>query len=336
VAIPPTTTLTSGLLADGQRMRVIAGFWRRLIAFGIDSLLIGAVGAVLGVFFSSFFQSLGSWGPLLGFAIALPYFGLLNSSIGHGQTLGKRLMQIRVVDKDGQPISTLDSFARYAILGSPWFLSTNMLPSSFGESWIGSEVGVFLGALQVIVIYLYVFNRHTRQSLHDLVVGTYVVESVTFGAVEAPLVWKGHVYVAAALALALLVVVPLAAPHMMRLGPFPELITIQHAAQQFDNVGKVSTAITKSAGTERSTTLTVTVNWKRQPLNEEMEAQKIAVLVLAADRQASNRSSLQIRTVNGYDIGIAHVLKYHSFEFTPDQWFEKIRDASPTQRVGGQ
>jgi len=319
------------LLLNSPPIRTISGFWRRFAAFGIDCLLLGIIGSALGIFFSDFFQHLGIWGTVLGFAIALPYFGLLNSSIGNGQTLGKRLMHIRVVDRDGQTISLRISLIRYSILATLWFLNIGMLPASFGASWFGMEVGAFLSGVQLSVAYLYVFNRQTRQSLHDFMVGTYVVESVPNGRVEAPPVWKGHGYVMVPVVVTLLVIIPLNAFRIMHSGPFLELMVIGQAVQKMDNVGAASVFQIGRLGTNISMPLTVTVNWKRRPQNEEMEATKVAAQVLAADPQAANRRSLVIRTVNGYTIGIASAFRSRNFEYAPEQWREKIRLVSPNQ-----
>jgi len=40
---------------------------------------------------------LGGWGRLVGFCIAILYFGTLNSVVGKGQTLGKRILKIHVI-----------------------------------------------------------------------------------------------------------------------------------------------------------------------------------------------------------------------------------------------
>jgi uncharacterized RDD family membrane protein YckC len=90
----------------------IAGFWRRLLAFLIDCLILAIVGLVVGSIFFDAFAALGGWGKLVGFTIALIYFGTLNSTVGKGQTLGKRLVNIKVVNCEGEPISLHRSFLR--------------------------------------------------------------------------------------------------------------------------------------------------------------------------------------------------------------------------------
>ena len=47
----------------------------------------------------------------------------MNSVIFNGQTLGKKLLKIKVVNPDNQPISLVKSFGRYTVLGIPFFLN---------------------------------------------------------------------------------------------------------------------------------------------------------------------------------------------------------------------
>jgi len=96
--------------------REISGFWRRSLAFIIDFTFLGVVAFLLSILLGDFFAHLGVWGGLFGFCITVGYFGLLNSSIDHGQTIGKKIMRIEVVDKEGNSISLGRSFLRSAVL----------------------------------------------------------------------------------------------------------------------------------------------------------------------------------------------------------------------------
>ena len=69
------------------------------------------------------FAALGSWGRLVGFAVAWPYFGVMNSRLGGGQTLGKRLLGLRTVSLDGALLSPARGFLRSAVVSLPWFLN---------------------------------------------------------------------------------------------------------------------------------------------------------------------------------------------------------------------
>src|ERR1700688_3195075 len=64
-----------------------------------------------------------SFGTPCGILPCCPYFVLLNSRIGKGQTLGKRAMHLQVVNACGEPISVSKSFIRYLVLSAPFFLT---------------------------------------------------------------------------------------------------------------------------------------------------------------------------------------------------------------------
>src|SRR3984957_20683858 len=94
---------------------VMGGVWRRLFAFLLDTLLLGIVGAIVG---AAFFDTLVRMGPLarvVGFFIALCYFGLFDSSVGSGQTIGKRFLRLKVVDAQGGMLSLEEAILRFII-----------------------------------------------------------------------------------------------------------------------------------------------------------------------------------------------------------------------------
>ena len=97
----------------------ITGFWRRIGAFLIDAILLGFVGFLLGLGFESTFVELGSWGRVVGFSIALIYFGCMNSRLFSGQTIGKKILKIKVVNLENESIGLARSFLRYSILAIP-------------------------------------------------------------------------------------------------------------------------------------------------------------------------------------------------------------------------
>lgn len=170
----------------------IAGFWRRIFAFIVDSVILGSIGWAAGLIFFDAFVQLGPWGRLLGFCVALVYFGVQNSKIAGGQTFGKRLLKIRVVGKNGAPLSVQMAFVRFLPLGAPWFLNNAQFPPSLLFTYWIYPLSVAIFGIGLSIVYLYVFNRKTRQSLHDLLVGSYVVSGESKEPVEAAPLWKLH------------------------------------------------------------------------------------------------------------------------------------------------
>ncbi len=82
-----------------------SGFWRRVFAYSIDAILLGIIGLALGFTFYEHFLAIGQTGRLYGLVIYLAYFATMNSKIGNGQTLGKRMLGIKVVGLDGSTLT---------------------------------------------------------------------------------------------------------------------------------------------------------------------------------------------------------------------------------------
>lgn len=160
---------------EDNQQQWISSFWRRIGAALVDILLLGTVGAILGLFFSSVFIEMGAWGRLVGLAIALAYFGAGNSRLFDGQTYGKRLLKIKVVDRLNRCISLPRSISRYLILAIPFYLNGLPVNGLSGQVFGTYVLSFLVFGISLSVMYLYIFNRNTRQSLHDLIVGTYVV-----------------------------------------------------------------------------------------------------------------------------------------------------------------
>lgn len=148
-----------------------AAIMRRVCAFAIDAVLVGAVVALLASALFDVPAQAGVAARACGFAIALAYFGWMNSGRAGGQTLGKRLLGIRAQHVDGTWLSVPRAFARYAVLGVPFSFS-GVLPLPGPTALI---VAILVAGLLLAIVALFLFDRSTRRSLHDRVVGSWVV-----------------------------------------------------------------------------------------------------------------------------------------------------------------
>jgi len=99
-----------------------ASFGQRLLAAIIDGLILGAAGFVLGL--------IGTAGQGLSILVGLAYFVYLEGSPS-GQTVGKRAMNIRIVDADnGGAIGYGRALVRYLVK----ILSA--IPCALGYFWM--------------------------------------------------------------------------------------------------------------------------------------------------------------------------------------------------------
>jgi uncharacterized RDD family membrane protein YckC len=296
--------MSEGQVAASDENRRLPGFWVRFAAFFIDGIILQVVGWALGFAFWDAVQNLHSWGRLIGFAIALAYLALLDSRIGGGQTLGKRVMKIAVVGRDGQLIGPARSAVRYTVLGIPLFLNGIILSALPGA--VGQMVLSFLVAgLGFAIVYLAVANRRTRQSLHDLVATTFVVRAANIGWAPSERMNRAHLAVVAASWIAALAF-PSVLPNLF--GPagksqFAEMEVIRDAVATTPGVWGVT--VLSVGAMESRDRLVVTVFRDATPEPDNVIASRVAAKVLDASPDMAGAQRLTVSVQSGFDIGIA-------------------------------
>ena len=302
--------------------RWIAGFWRRIGALIIDGLVLGFVGFVLGLALEKAFIQMGGWGRLIGFAIALLYFGVMNSSIAKGQTLGKKLLHVRVVNASNHTINLARSFARYTVLGLPFFLNGARFFNETTLPYLIYPISLIVFGGLISIPYLYIFNRTTRQSLHDLAVGTYVVNS---GSPKQSIgrVWKPHLIVVA-LVLAVSAAVPVFTANLLDREQFRDMQAIQKAisnksAVNFVDVTDGSSTFNPVGGdTKTRSFVNVQAFLLENNIKDSRLARKMAEIVVVTCADAKSRDVINITLTYGYDIGIWSRWSYQTHSFNPD------------------
>ncbi len=146
---------------------------RRMACWLYEGMLLFAVVFVADYLFSSLTQSrhglenrLGRQGFLfLVFGIYFVWFW------GKGQTLAMKTWHIRVVDREGRPLSQARALLRY-LLSWLWLLPPLALAASLKAS--GAETGVLLVGWVLVWALLSRFHPQ-RQFLHDALAGTRLV-----------------------------------------------------------------------------------------------------------------------------------------------------------------
>lgn len=130
------------------------GFWKRLVAYLIDLvplIIIGfllAAGSGQDLFDPNADQGFG-FSDILGLVIGIAYFAGFESSSWQA-TPGKRALGMVVVDTNGQRLSVGKAIGRY-----------------FAK---------ILSGLILLIGYVMIAFTERKQGLHDLIVGTLVVE----------------------------------------------------------------------------------------------------------------------------------------------------------------
>jgi uncharacterized RDD family membrane protein YckC len=306
---------------EGWPDRKIAGFWRRLGAFVIDLLLLGIAGMILGALFFDTFARMGAYARLIGFAIALAYFGICNSRIGGGQTLGKRWLGVRVVDAHDQLLTLPRSLLRYAVLGIPFFCNgLPLAPSLVMSTPLGYVLALVVFGAMLATVYLYIFNRRTRQSLHDLAVGSYVERfDRATRAAPFPVMWRGHLVVVALLAV-LALSAPVVASRFAQTQTFAGILALSETLSIQPHVinAQVMRGWTSMNGT---TTHSLQSSLRLDaPLTEDdAMARRVAQQMAKGDPDIANEDAVVVVLVYGYDMGIASGWKKHGYSFKPGE-----------------
>ena len=314
-----------------------AGFWRRVLALFIDSIILAIVGWVLGFLFADMFLRMGGWERWIGFAIASLYFAPLNSRLGGGQTIGKRALQIRVVSKTGALLSLGRSGARSTVLMLPYFLNGMPIPMTFlntGGSALFSVI-VFGGGLAIL--YLIVFNAKTRQSLHDLAAGSYVVQTGSEAA-EKPRMWAGH-YAVVAFILTLTGAGSFLLTRFVKDLIPKEMFRAREALMRQPEVSTAGIMAGQQAffgtnGQRVSTNVTAIVRLNRRIQNKEEEARKLVRILLDGYPDAATKDSITMTLVEGYDLGIASWSSRRAFNYSTAEWRRQLGWARPRAARG--
>jgi predicted Zn finger-like uncharacterized protein len=302
--------------------KAICGFWRRIFAFTIDLLFLFILFTILGWLWGTLISEADEriW-EVLEAGICILYFGFFNSHHGKGQTIGKRLTKIKVVNEHGKNISFLSSCWRAAILSFIFFAET---PAFLENVLFFRLVGI--GAAGAI-IYLYIFNGQTRQSLHDLLVGTYVVSSHHSGKVDLPKIRKVHYAIAFTLAVVLTVInqgvqiyqqafLPTIESRLERLQPMQEKI------YKIDMVKEVA-IYDEMVGNERY--LQVIVVWEEPPEDLQKAGIKIAAIILKEDPDVASLDNLivsfrEISRVKFLSFQYETFKDYYAAKHSPEEW----------------
>jgi len=161
---PPASNVARRSTAVLGRDVVLAGFWKRVAAYLIDSFIVGLAGMALAAFVISFAGvaglGRGSWmnelvANLISFTLSAGYYAWFHASHSMA-TPGKMAVGIKVVGLDGERISLARAIGRYfATILSALIFGIGFLMAGFTER---------------------------KQALHDMVCDTLVVDRWAFTA----------------------------------------------------------------------------------------------------------------------------------------------------------
>lgn len=190
---PLTTDGTPTALPSEPEVLEYGGFWRRLGAAILDAFILAPVGIVLAVLLNYTHRAF-LYMALPSLLITLFYYVYLVRRFGG--TPGKRILQMRIANLDGSPVSLTTALIRY----SPYLLITlisdvanfvmtrNLEGIGFdemtflekltalgqhGPAW-ANHINYVMWAWYLGIVVSIIANAHKR-ALHDFIAGTVVL-----------------------------------------------------------------------------------------------------------------------------------------------------------------
>jgi hypothetical protein len=194
-------------------------------------------------------------------------------------------------------------------------------------------------ALGGVTFYLLIFNRNSRQGVHDLVVGSFVTRAGKVGPVNTRPIWDTHWRVLK-LYLSILLIVSVSigflANKVEDSGSVGPKLKDARLIENLDGVqaAQVRTwrplkglnwisALTKNP-LPKKTGLAVSVHWGRKLDDAGGFADQVARIVFQDDPSFQDKEFLSIRITHGYDLGIASDEIGQTFTHTLSEWHQRL------------
>jgi uncharacterized RDD family membrane protein YckC len=126
-----------------------AGFWIRFVAIFIDGIILAVINLIIASILHSSTTGRSGMSTLLGL-IYFVYFWS-STSLWPGQTVGSKLLNLRVIRTDGADLSIVQALIRY--------------------------VGLFISILVIFIGVIWAAFDPNKQGWHDKIADTYVIKT---------------------------------------------------------------------------------------------------------------------------------------------------------------
>ena len=305
-----------------QPIRRVGTLWRRILAFLIDTIILAFIGGLVAWPFTNTLIALGPGGRLVGYFVALLYFAVPESNIGSGASLGKRLLLLQVVHADGSMLTIEESLIRYTVFAAPYFLNALPLPMSRTPTVMSLLLGLIVYGAGGVTCYLILFNRNTRQGLHDLAAKCFVAEADKRGAITHKPIWRLHWAFAGALFLGLGLDAGAIFAVLSYSGTAAKWMDDIRVLEQLDGVQKAGFVVAWKGGLRSGipASLTITIRCNCHEDDEEGLADEAAKALIENDQGLQQYPVIHIVVMRGYDIGIASHWTSQRFSDSPAGW----------------
>jgi uncharacterized RDD family membrane protein YckC len=314
---------------------VVAGFWIRLASDVLDAILLGLFGLCLSLPFRSALYRLGENGVWIGLCVTFLYAGILQSRIGQGQSLAKRLLKIQVRTMDGGYLTLWMSFFRYSVIAlifyNEWiglgivsvfpFLNNQLVQTSYSAA-----VAALLAGTMLMVPF-----HPLKRGLHDLIAGSVVVYKSRFdhhalAALDDPGRARRSYIIAGGSGLAMVVATFVLGQGLTASATMGRLLRAQGRIANQTSLENVSVQErwSRSFGPNSRTTTTLVVNGfllkssYDDAARQSLEAKKAADALLDAYGGPLDFDGINVTVRTGYNIGITNFTQSNQHFFDRD------------------
>lgn len=275
-------------------------------------LLVLAANFIADLFFIPLVNT-GRHGQLIGFAVCVAYFGILNSAIRGGQTIGKKLMRIKVVDLNGALIRLDVSMLRYTVFALPLVLFDPPLAGRIADTATILAVSIIQIFLLGGMCYLVLFNTPSRRSIHDIVCGTCVIVASNGHVPQNHQLRQSHIIVMGVL-LMFAVLSPWQTGPDSQIQNALSLAEVLIEKQTVADAPRLAFQIKSKTEGKSNITVQCTVQVFDPKHNNKALAVAIAQIIDHTLVTTEKTADYTVHIRYGYDIGIAH--RWHTIDYT--------------------
>lgn len=314
--------------SGGKEKSLVVGFWKRALADALDTWILGIFGFAVTVPFRNFFYKFGEDGIWIGLVITFLYTGILQSSIGKGQSLAKKLLKIEVTGLDGNYMGLFRSFLRCSVLVLLFYNSSIYAGLKSLFPFFAQPLPVFIFSSLAITVFTgcaVLLPLHPlKRGIQDLIAGSVVVRAGQFDAEKiAELNDSGKTKRAFIIWIVITVLICGADGYLLsRKNTWTELISltdlvIQRTELRNPGIGMNIQFATKDHPKQK----TLTINGFLPKERYDQDSVRELIFTKTAKLAAENNTEkdldyivIQIRS--GYNIGIANLSFYQGKVFT--------------------
>lgn len=299
---------------------------KRLFGFIIDIFIIGLFGYLSGLIFEGFYIQIGNYGKIVGFLITWLYFSIFDSKIFNGQSIGKKICKIKVVNKTNDTLTIKESSLRSLI----YSLTVLLNGASFKNMKyfpVIILIGIILFSIYVLEVYLFIFNKPSKQTLHDLLSKSYVVNIESDKVIDIP---QNIKVIRFAFFIPLIIAILTISINVLMKNTFsykmlPLIDNIQNQLPLRNTT--INNGMTKSIGptdnSEFKYIYLTCIKLNQNDFSDEL-AVKVAEIVINSQLSVRDGESLIIQINSGYDIGISNKYKNIKYNKPVIDWQKDI------------